>query len=81
MLTLKLRSVKECKSVLTISAHPRGHTLLESTVLASVAIDPLDGTLLVLGAGPVVDLLLDGAPEESLEKCQNISLSVLALTH
>ena len=58
------------KSVLTISAHPCGHTLLESAVLASVAIDPLDGTLLVLGARPVVDLLLDGAAEESLQYCQ-----------
>ena len=54
-------------SVLTISAHARGHTLLESAVLASVAIDPLDGALLVLGARPVVDLLLYGPPEESLE--------------
>ena len=56
--------------VLTISAHPCGHTLLESAVLASVTIDPLDGALLVLGAGPVVDLLLDGPTEESLKYCQ-----------
>ena len=56
--------------VLTISAHPCGHTLLESAVLASVPIYPLNGALLVLGAGPVVDLLLDGPAEESLKYCQ-----------
>ena len=78
MLTLKLETSEKyfdvcqylsllLKSVLTISAHPRGHTLLESAVLASVAVYPLDGTLLVLGARPVVDLLLDGASEESLK--------------
>ena len=53
--------------VLTISAHARCHTLLESAVLASVPIDPLDGALLVLGARAVVDLLLDGPTEESLK--------------
>ena len=53
--------------VLTISAHPRCHTLLESAVLASVPVDALDVALLVLGARAVVDLLLDGPTEESLK--------------
>ena len=57
--------------LLTISAHAGGHTLLESAVLASVPIDPLDGALLVLGARPVVDLLLNRAAEESLKYCQS----------
>ena len=56
--------------VLTISAHSCGHTLLESAVLASVTVDPLNGALLVLGAGPVVDLLLYGPAEESLKYFQ-----------
>ena len=58
------------RSLLTIAAHSRSHTLLESAVLASVPIYPLNGALLVLGAGPVVDLLLDGPAEESLKYCQ-----------
>ena len=57
--------------LLTIAAHSRSHTLLESAVLASVTVDPLNGALLVLGAGSVVDLLLDGATEESLKYCQH----------
>ena len=54
-------------SVLTISAHTSGHTLLKSAVLAPVTVDPLDGALLVLSAGSVVDLLLDGPSEKSLK--------------
>ena len=53
--------------VLTIPAHSRGHALLESAVLTSVPVYPLDVTLLVLGAWSVVDLLLDGPTEESLK--------------
>ena len=53
--------------VLTIPAHARSHALLESAVLTSVPVYPLDVTLLVLGAWSVVDLLLDGPTEESLK--------------
>lgn len=34
--------------------------------MAPIAVDPQDGALLVLGAGPVLDLLLYGAAEEAL---------------
>lgn len=51
---------------LTISAHPHGDALFQPAVLAAVAVDPEDGALLVLRAGPVLDLLLDASPEEAL---------------
>jgi len=35
--------------------------------LASVAIDAENGALLVLGAWPILDLLLNTPPEETLE--------------
>lgn len=56
------------KTLLTISAHPCCHTLLEAAVLAAVAIDPEYGALLVLRAWPVVDSLLNGPPEEALKQ-------------
>ncbi len=55
-------------SLLTVSGHPCCDALLEPAVLAAVAVDAQDVALLVLGAGPVLDLLLDGATEEALEK-------------
>lgn len=51
---------------LTISAHADGDALLQPTVLAPVAVDAEYRALLVLGAGPVLYLLLDAAPEETL---------------
>ena len=54
-------------SVLTISAHACRHALLESTVLTSVPVYPLDGALLVFSTGSIVDLLLDGPSEETLK--------------
>lgn len=51
---------------LTISAHADGDALLQPAVLAPVAVDAEYRALLVLGAGPVLDLLLDAAPEETL---------------
>lgn len=53
--------------VLTIATHARCHALLKPAVLTSVAVDSLDGALLVLGARSVVDLLLYRAAEESLQ--------------
>lgn len=55
------------KKSLTISTHANGDTLLESAILAAIAIHTLDHTLLVLRARPVLDLLLDGATEEALQ--------------
>ncbi len=57
----------ENKRQLTITAHSDSDALLESTVLASVAIDAENGALLILGARPILDLLLNTPPEETLE--------------
>ena len=51
---------------LTVAAHADSDALFEATVLTSVAIDPQDGALLILGARAVLDLLLDAPPEETL---------------
>ena len=66
-IALNQRNWKTSNSVLTISAHSCSHALLEPAVLTSVPVDPLDVTLLILGAWSVVDLLLDGPTEESLK--------------
>ena len=55
------------ETVLTITTHSSSHTLFKSAILTSIAIDPLNCALLVFGAWPVIDLLLDGPPKESLE--------------
>lgn len=51
---------------LTISAHADGYALLEAAILAAIPVDPEDGTLLILGARPVLYLLLDASSEETL---------------
>lgn len=51
---------------LTISTHPDGDALLQSTILAAVPVDPQNRALLILCARPVLDLLLDAASEEAL---------------
>lgn len=55
------------EATLTISRHANGDAFLQAAVLAAVPVDPQDGALLVLGAGAILDLLLDAAAEESLE--------------
>ena len=55
------------KVKLTISAHSCSHTLLQPTILASVAIDPEYCALLVLCAWPIVNSLLDRPAEEALK--------------
>lgn len=51
---------------LTVSTHADGDALLQAAILAAVPVDPQNRALLVLGARPVLDLLLDAAPEEAL---------------
>ena len=77
-IALNQRNWKISNSVLTISAHSCSHALLEPAVLTSVPVDPLDVTLLILGAWSVVDLLLDGPTEESLKL--NDCISCIGLT-
>lgn len=53
---------------LTISGHAHRETLLEAAVLAAVAVHAHDETLLVLHTHLVVDVLLDAASEEALQR-------------
>lgn len=49
-----------------VARHADGDALFQPTVLAPVPVDAHYGALLVFAARPVLDLLLDGAAEESL---------------
>lgn len=64
---------------LTITTHADSDALLETTILAAIPVDSQDAALLVLGAGPVLDLLLDTPPEESL-RITNETLVSLTVT-
>lgn len=59
--------VSLCTS-LTISGHAHGETLLKAAVLAAVAVHAHDETVFILHAHLVVDILLNAASEETLEK-------------
>lgn len=67
--------------VLTISAHPHGDAFFQSAVLTTISVYSQDAALLVLGAGPVLDLLLYGPSEEALRitAAVRVSLEVRAL--
>ena len=52
---------------LTVTTHSSCDAFLESTVLTSVPVDPKDVTLLVFGAGPILDLLLNRPAKETLQ--------------
>ena len=60
------RKVETLNASLTISRHSDSDALLEAAVLAPVPVDAHDVALLILEAGPVLDLLLDGTAEEAL---------------
>lgn len=62
-----MKFATDIRSTLTIPRHAHSDALLEPAVLASVPVDAKNGALLVLGAGAILDLLLDAAAEESLE--------------
>ena len=55
------------KIKLTVTTHSSCDAFLESTVLTSVPVDPKDVTLLVFGAGPILDLLLNRPSKETLQ--------------
>lgn len=55
---------------LTISGHAHGETLFEAAVLAPVSVHPHDETLLILHTHLVVNILLNAASEETLEKAR-----------
>jgi hypothetical protein len=50
----------------SISTHADADALAEPAVLTPVPVDPQDVALLILGAWPVLDLLLDAAAEKAL---------------
>lgn len=52
--------------MLTVSTHADADALAEPAVLTPVSVDPQDVALLVLGARPVLDLLLDAPAEKTL---------------
>lgn len=53
---------------LTISGHAHGETLLKAAVLAPVSVHAHDETVFILHTHLVVDILLNAASEETLEK-------------
>jgi hypothetical protein len=55
------------KEGLTISAHANSNTFLQAAILAPIAVHSLDHALLVLSARSILDLLLNGAPKETLQ--------------
>lgn len=64
---------------LTIATHPDSDALLETAILAAVPVDTQDAALLILSAGPVLDLLLNAASEETL-RITNETFVSLAVT-
>lgn len=58
---------RERKSGLTIATHSDRNALLQTAVLAAVAVISHDETVLRSGARAVLDFLLDGATEEALK--------------
>jgi len=52
---------------LTISGHPSVKTFPVPALLAPVPVGTNDCALLVFGAFPVLDLLLDASPKEALK--------------
>ena len=61
---------------LTVSAHSGRDALLEAAVLAAVAVNAQYGALLILGAGAVLNLLLDRPAEEALQDDQSDTTKV-----
>lgn len=68
-----------------VTGHADRDALLQATVLTPVPVDPHDGALLVLAAGPVLDLLLDRAAKEALAALAGVDTIVesggLVATH
>lgn len=63
--------------LLTIATHADGNAFLQATVLAAIPVYPQNAALLVLGARPVLDLLLDGASEEALRITEQTKIIIV----
>lgn len=61
-----MNKIKKKKKELTIATHADRYALLQTAVLAAIPVDPQDAALLILGAGPILYLLLDATAKESL---------------
>ena len=53
--------------LLTVTGHADSDALLQTAVLAPVAVDTQNGTLLVFSARTVLNLLLNAPPEKTLK--------------
>jgi len=65
------------KISLTIPTHSGCNAFLESAILTTISVDPQDGTLLVLRARTILDLLLDGTAEKSLKETNEKKIKLL----
>ncbi|KAG8288772.1 hypothetical protein J6590_010881 [Homalodisca vitripennis] len=66
------------QSVAQQAVHPTATASgVNATVLAAVSVDPQYRALLILGAGPVLDLLLNTPPEESLWTTTDVTVSTV----
>lgn len=63
-------------SELTIPRHPHGQAFLETAVLTSISIQAVHHALAISQA-PVLDLLLDTAPKESLKRQRQVLESMI----
>ena len=53
---------------LTITTHSGSNTFLEPTILASISVYSQNVALLIFGAGPILNFLLNRPTEKSLKK-------------
>lgn len=62
------KNIEYVQVLLTISTHAHSDAFLQATILTAVAIDAQNAALLVFRARSILDLLLDGATEEALDR-------------
>lgn len=51
---------------LTITTHADSDALFETAILTAIPVDPEDAALLILGARPILNFLLDAPAEKAL---------------
>lgn len=66
---------------LTVSRHAHRETLLEATLLATVAVDTDDGAVLVFQTPFILNVLLDTATEKALEGKAGVASERLPLSN
>lgn len=58
--------MREILKRLTITTHADGDALFETAILTAIPVDSEDAALLILGARPILNLLLDAPAEKAL---------------